>query len=315
MTEFLTQLLSLPALPWTVAMGVTVLYWLLVIFGAVGLDMLGGGAESVAGGVKGAGEALSGSLKGVGEALEGGVKSAGEAMGGALKGVGEALEGGVKSAGEAVGEAMGGALKGAGDAAADAMSDAAGGIKGAADAAKHASEAAQGGVFHALGLGKVPVTISFSFISFFGWLASMLLSNYTAGAGLAVRLAATVLSFVAAVLCAAVVVRPLGKVFESPPAARRTDVIGKLAVVTSGRVDAKFGTGLVEDGGAGLNLHLVCGKQNTIKKGDRVLVLDYDAKADAYDVEPLDWLEPVEQEALKDPQRAAQVLASRVRLK
>ena len=311
MTEFLTQLLSLPALPWTVAMGVTVLYWLLVIFGAVGLDMLGGGAESVAGGVKGAGEALSGSLKGVGEALEGGVKSAGEAMGGALKGVGEALEGGVKSAGEAVG----GALKGAGDAAADAVSDAAGGIKSAADAAKHASEAAQGGVFHALGLGRVPVTISFSFISFFGWLASMLLSNYTAGAGLPIRLAATVLSFVAAVLCAAVVVRPLGKVFESPPAARRTDVIGKLAVVTSGRVDAKFGTGLVEDGGAGLNLHLVCSKPNTIKKGDRVLVLDYDAQSDAYDVEPLDWLEPVEQEALKDPQRAAQVLASRVRLK
>ncbi len=95
MDEFLAVCTSFPTVVPTVLLGVAILYWLLVVSGALGIDALGGGElESAA---KGAGEALEGAAKGAGEALEGAAKGAGEALEGAAKGAGEATLGVAKA--------------------------------------------------------------------------------------------------------------------------------------------------------------------------------------------------------------------------
>ena len=69
----------------------------------------------------------------------------------------------------------------------------------------------------------------------------------------------------------------------------------------------------MEDGGSGLMIHVTCSKANPLKKGDRALIIDFDAQKDSYEIEPIDWLEPGELAALNDPAQAARVLDARIR--
>ncbi|MCA2977841.1 MAG: hypothetical protein INH41_03785 [Myxococcaceae bacterium] len=257
MEGFLRTLLTFPAVPYTVLLGISFLYWVFVLLGVVAFD--GDGA------------------------LEGGVKAAGDA-----------LTGGVKAAGEAV----------------------SGGAKGAVESLKAAgSRGSTGdGLFSVLGFGKVPATISGSLLVFFGWVFSMFGSSWLgADAGLAAKAGVLFASLLLSLVATAAAVRPLGKAFHSAPPARRHHFIGKVCEVTSGRVDGAFGTAIVGDGGAGLNLHVVCEKANGLKKGDKALIVGFDDKTETWDVEPLDWLEPQELEALNDPERIGQVISMRMR--
>jgi hypothetical protein len=210
---------------------------------------------------------------------------------------GDAVGGGLKVAGESVA----GALKGAGEAV--------GAVKATA------SEVAEaGGLLSVLGIGRVPVTMTFSTAALGAWTACTLLSLWLSPRGLLLQLALLGVSSVAGLLGAAVLLRPLGRALARNQPARQRDALGRTCVITSGKVDATFGTATVEDGGAGLNLHVTCGKPNTLKKGDRALLLEFDPKRDSYEVEPVEWLLPEEVASLEDPERVAQVL-SRVRQK
>ena len=84
MTEFLSAILAFPTAVFTIVMGVVLTYWLFVIIGAVGIDMLDGHLD-FEGGVKAAGGALEGGMKAAGGALEGGAKAAGGALEGGVK--------------------------------------------------------------------------------------------------------------------------------------------------------------------------------------------------------------------------------------
>lgn len=285
MDGFLRVLLTFPAVPFTVLMGIAFLYWIFVLLGVVAFD----GDGALEGGAKAAGDAMAGGLKAAGEAAAGGLKAAGEAVAGGAKAAGDAVTGGMKAAAEA----------------------ATGGAKAAAEG--HHVEA-NTGVLSALGFGKVPSTISGSFLVFFSWVFSMFGSSWLGAeaelpARVGVMLGALVLSLVATSLA----VRPLVKAFESAAPQRRHHFIGKVCEITSGKVDGKFGTATVSDGGAGLNLNVICEKANQLKKGDRALIVGFDEKADHWEIEPLDWLEPQELDALKDPEKVGQVLSSRMR--
>jgi hypothetical protein len=90
MTEFLAAILAFPTILFTIPLGVVVGYWLIVMVGAVGVDLLDGDIGDFALGAKaGAAEALEGGVKG---AMEGGAKAA--------------LEGGAK-AGASIFEVLG----------------------------------------------------------------------------------------------------------------------------------------------------------------------------------------------------------------
>lgn len=70
MTEFFSSILAFPTAVFTIAMGVVMAYWLFVIIGAVGIDLLDGNLDFEAGG-----KALGGALEGGAEAVQGGAKA------------------------------------------------------------------------------------------------------------------------------------------------------------------------------------------------------------------------------------------------
>lgn len=260
MEGFLRTLLSFPAVPYTVLLGIAFLYWLFVLMGVVAFD--GGGA------------------------LEGGLKAAGESIGSGVKAAGEAAVGGLKAAGEAV----------------VAGSKAAAGVEPKA------------GPLSLLGFGKVPSTITGSFLIFFGWVFSMFGSSFVgADASLAAKAGVLAAAMVSSLVATSVAMRPLVKAFHSAPPQRRHHFIGKVCEVTSGKVDGRFGTATVRDGGAGLNLNVACGRDNQLKKGDSALIIDFDDATETWQVEPMDWLEPGEVELLKNPETAERVISSRMR--
>jgi len=274
MGQFLTTIVTFPVVPMTVLLGVVLCYWLFVIVGAVGME---GGHEGVAAGAKAAGEGLTGALKGVGEGVTGALKGAGEGVTGALKGAGEAATGAAKAVG-----------------------------------AKDTPTETDGGLLSMLGLGKIPITITGSAMIFFGWILSIFGANLLGG-GLLVQSGVLFGSLVLALLCSAVVLQPLRKVFDGHAALSRRDLRGKVCVISSGSVEKSFGTATIEDGGSGLMIHVTCSRANPLKKGDRALILDFDPQKDSYEIEPIDWLLPQELEALNDPAQASHVLDARIR--
>ena len=98
MTEFLTAILSFPTVIFTVLLIIIVLYWLMVIVGAIGVDVLHVG-EAAGGKIEGV---LGGAIEGVGGKIEG-------AVGGKIEGmVAGKIEGAVEGAVEANGSVEGG---------------------------------------------------------------------------------------------------------------------------------------------------------------------------------------------------------------
>jgi hypothetical protein len=263
MTEFLAAILAFPTVLFTIPLGVVVGYWLTVIVGAVGVDLLDGDLGDFALGAKAG-------------AIEGGVKGA--------------VEGGLK-----------GALEGHGHAHAHADAHAAG----------HDGSAEHGSSFlEVLGFGGVPVTVSVSFVVFLSWLLSLGFARPAKEAlgalpGALVSGGLAALCLVVGLVLAGLAVRPLRPMFAVHQAPRRAALLGRVCVISSGSVNGKFGHATFEDGGAGLLLHVVCDKDNQLKRGEKALILGYDAAREAYEVEPVDWLLPAELEHLKDPLTAA----------
>ena len=274
MDPFLQTITSFPTVPLTVVLGVVVGYWLFALVTGAAFHS-GGDLDAVTGGIKAAGEGAS------------------DAVLGAIKGSAEAIAGGHDAAGEGLGEV------GHGDGPADAQADHDGGESG--------------GLFSFLGLGKVPVTITGSLVVLLAWTASTLTALSVHPVALAFQLAVLLGALMVGLMGTAVLLRPLGKALDASKPARRRDSLGQICTITSGRVDATVGTASVADGAAGLNVHVVCPKANTLKKGDRALLVDFDATKDVYEIEPVAWLLPQEIEALNDPARAAQIISGRIR--
>lgn len=222
-------------------------------------------------------DAASGGLKAAGDAVSGAVKGAGEAVAGAIKGTAEAVTGGH---GDVDGDVDGG----------------------------H-----EGGLLSLLGVGRVPVTITLSATTLVAWTACALATLWLEPANLVTQGLVLLGSLVTGLLGAALFLRPLGKALDQAKPARRKDYLGHLCTVTSGKVDSSFGTAQVDDGAAGLNVHVVCPKANGLKKGDRALLVDFDPSKDVYQIEPVDWLMPEEIEALNDPSRVAQIISGRIK--
>jgi hypothetical protein len=98
-----------------------------------------------------------------------------------------------------------------------------------------------------------------------------------------------VLAFILAVILASFAVRPLIPVFVTHSAKSRADYVGGVCEVTTGRVDAGFGQGRIDDRGAVLNIPIRCdGDAARLTRGSRALVIDYDEARQAYLVEPYD---------------------------
>jgi hypothetical protein len=314
MSAFLGIMLSFPTVVFTVMLSLSLIYWLFVILGALDMDLLGsadGAADGLADGMADGlvDGAMDGVMHGVGDGCADGVLD-GVAHGvghGVIDGMGQGV---VEGVGHGVIDGMGhGVVDGVGHGVVDGMGHgvADGAAEGAADGAlEGAAKAAAGGheglagFFSALRLRSVPVTVSFSMFSALAWLLSSVtmqtfgpmlesLSLPTWLLGLPVLVVVSVL----ALFGTSIAVRPLGKLFQTHGATRsKTDLVGKVCVVSTGRVTESFGQANLEDGGAGLILQVRARAGNGLQRGDRVLIIGWDDAAGGFSVEPMKDLLP-----------------------
>ncbi len=162
------------------------------------------------------------------------------------------------------------------------------GLEGAAQ-----SMSAFARIFSALGFHRVPLTITVTFIVFFGWmlcfqgmehLAPLLsgpVSEFLASAVVGVG------SFFCAIPPASVVARPLAPFFHIHKASTRRSFVGQECEVLTGRVDDRFGQAEIADGGAGLTVQVRCDHDNALSKGGMALVVSFDNDREAFVIEPL----------------------------
>ncbi len=252
--DLVTALTAFPTVIFTILLGISLGYWLLVIFGAAGIDMFDGAGEGVSHGLEG----VTGGLKAAGGAVDSvasGLKAAGSSMDG--------VNAGAKAAGHSLTE-----LQGA--------------------KAGLFSHLGFGRVPVTISGSLI---LFFSFICCLVGMGTVAPKLDVLPDG-AVKTLTFFLSLVAGTFAASVAVRPLKKVFEQRGAEGKSSVLGKLGAVSSLSVDAKQGTVEFNDGGAGFILHAVCEKPNQLKKGDPVVLVSYDPARDVYEVEPAEWLMP-----------------------
>jgi hypothetical protein len=177
---------------------------------------------------------------------------------GAAKGIGDMLTGGAKGGAEAFHA----------DAGADADADLDG-----------------GGLWHGLGLGDVPVTISVSLIVTLSWVGSLLVMHYVAGTAGWQRAVVLVVAIAIALPIAALLVRPLAPVFAVKEAKSNADDIGHGCTITTGSVDDNFGQATVFDGGTVLVIQVRCEHRGKLARGDKALIIEFDQVRQAYVVE------------------------------
>ena len=153
-----------------------------------------------------------------------------------------------------------------------------------------------------LKLNSVPMTIVLSSVFFWSWLICHLSMHYVVGydAHWSIELGLFAGALALAFPLTSLAVRPITPLFRSPPAQRRAALIGKVVDVDTSHVDASFGTAKAEDGGAGLIVQIRCESANTLKRGDRALVLSFDEAREVYEVTPIDDLIPLDKSTRPD---------------
>ena len=148
-------------------------------------------------------------------------------------------------------------------------------------------------LMHALHLRSVPMTVISSLIITFSWLSCMVAMQLVsrdmpAGSrtflGWLVLAGSPILDLPLTSLSA----RPLAKVFAHRHATSHTDLIGKTCVVRTGTVTSTFGEASLEDGGAGLVLRVRVDRELAVKRGDQMLIVEWDRERESFLVEPLD---------------------------
>jgi hypothetical protein len=269
--EFLTTLLSFPTLVFTGLMGLVLLYWMTVIFGALDLDFL----DSALG--------LDAMDAGLDSALEG--LDVVEGMDLDVDVGGLDLEADVDVGGIDADMDV--------DVDVDVDVDLEAGADANVDAEADTSDAKAGvlaGFMNALGVRGIPITVVGSFVLFWTWLASYVVTRMLG------PLASTVL-FSAFALVAALSVgtvfgalstRPFRKVFVSAAGERRATLVGKMCTILSARVDRHSGRAEIEDGGAGFIADVRCAKENTLTRGSKALVFKYEPEDGVFFVGPVD---------------------------
>lgn len=183
---------------------------------------------------------------------------------GAAKGIGDVLTGGAKGGAEA--------LHAGGDAGGELGGDADGDLDG-------------GGLWHVLGLGDVPVTISASLIIVLAWVGSLLAMHHL-GIGGWWTVLVLVIAVVLALPIAALLIRPIAPVFAVREGKSNADYIGHVCTITTGRVDNGFGQATIEDGGTVLDIAVRCELPGKLARGDKALIIEFDRERQAYIVEP-----------------------------
>jgi hypothetical protein len=291
--QFLQIAFGFPTVIYTVLLGLSLLYWCFVIFGAVDMDMFGGADGAAEGGVEGSVEGVKeGVAEGIKEGIAEGIKE------GMAEGLKEGLFEGIK---EGIAE---GAKEGLAEGMAEGAAD--GSVEGAkgnlADAAADASFLSN--VFAVLKLRSAPVTVVMSLFVLTSWLISSLTMHLGPAAlpesvpQWALAVAVLTLGSLVSLVVTSVAVRPLAPIFESRRTIGQHTLVGKELVVLTSDVDERHGQARPLD--KDLILSIRCPAPNGLNKGSRALIIDYDRQENVYHVEPMDQFLPNAPRSLED---------------
>lgn len=260
MAVFIDIVLSFPTILFTAALAIATLYWLMVVLGALDIEMLDAGDGLLDGALEG--------LDGAFDAVDGALDAAEGMVEGVAEGASEALEASI-------------------DAAAESAAD------GAGEAAVSVGLRPLLLVANLFRLGKVPVTVSLTAFAAWGWLVGFVLTWLYQGLPTGVvphavfSVGAMVVVIAAATALTNVSVRPLEPVFKVNHARERKSIIGEVCEVTTGRVDASFGQAMAQISSDDLLFQIRCDKPNAMRRGDTALIVHFDGEREAYVVEPL----------------------------
>lgn len=148
------------------------------------------------------------------------------------------------------------------------------------------------GVLSALGLRKVPMTISISLISLFSWIICfvimLLIGDFDALPRWLINVAVFAGSLVLSLPFAAICAKPIAPFFVVYESKKRKDYVGNVCTVTTGEVSSKFGQGRIEEGGYVLDVPVRCDTGHEFSRHDKALIIDYETERDVYLIEPMD---------------------------
>ncbi len=146
------------------------------------------------------------------------------------------------------------------------------------------------GVMIALGLVGIPITIIFSFIILFAWLVVYLLSLYvlsylSIGFMFWFGAVATILvAFIVAVPVTIAITKPMRRFFKVSYATRNNDLLGEVCQVITSEVTSSFGEAELNKEGDHFIFQIRNTQKNIIKKGDNVILVEYDIEQHLYHV-------------------------------
>ncbi|MDE1463234.1 OB-fold-containig protein [Spartinivicinus poritis] len=151
------------------------------------------------------------------------------------------------------------------------------------------------GLMVTLGLTGVPITIIISFLVFWGWLftyfASLFLLQllpfnwlqWLVGAGV------IVISFGLSIILTARCIRPLKPFFKSHH--HQESLVGRQCVISTSKVTEKFGQAICDLGSTELIINIRHKEPNSLKKGDKVTILEHNKEHNTYTVSELDLID------------------------
>jgi uncharacterized membrane protein len=140
-------------------------------------------------------------------------------------------------------------------------------------------------------LGRVPLMVFLSFVALPLWVGSILVNYYTGNQSGLLGLLFTVPLFIGSLLVAKVLTTPFVRLFASleKDHADHTNPVGKICTVLLPTTRERLGQAAVRTGEVALTLNVKAASAATeLHKGDTALVIDYDAQARCYLIEPYD---------------------------
>jgi hypothetical protein len=210
-----------------------------------------------------------------------------------------------------------GALEGAVGAGKGAFEGVAAAKGAAADGVLEGSEEAAAGILSFLRLRRAPVTVVFSLFALFGWLGSTLAVQALGPPGIALGTGLLLGTSIVSLILTSFAIRPIAPFFSTKSGKKGTSLVGKIAVVSTGEVTKSFGQASYEEDGHALTIQVRSDGSTQIKRGDRVVLVDWDESRHAFEIEKLPSHDDVllhrdakaEAEALAEAEAAAEAEA------
>ena len=145
------------------------------------------------------------------------------------------------------------------------------------------------GLLGRLGLAGVPVMVIATVLGFFGWIAAyyaqlLVLGRLHTALRIPLGIAVDVAALVPGLVATSIVLRPVSRWILKLRPPVEPSLLGRVAVVSTPAVDERHGLATVDDGGAGLILHVRSSDPVRFKRGDRVVLIEYLDARHAYRV-------------------------------